>query len=503
MAGKYVINGAKIKCSLCTKPEGTLMVTSNVVGVQDQFWATEADKGKPNLLFQGNCTKFSNNPPPCMGVIAPIQWQNTALGMKVNGNAPLLESSTIMCATGGVPITIADTTQQSVPTNLQAMAESGAPVPAPEETADPEIIEAYWVDKDMNKETTLDYNEKARIRIKTENAQGKKIKVKVYESDFGPMNDDFIWEHEWTLQNSDAILSFNITPNMFIKGEEDLVHFYFTLQIEDLDEEEFSNDDADYLKVHLVRYVPRVLEALGWNKGAELQEEWFSRQPSNNPDVNDPNLSIITMDWVLGFTSAQTLHTSMIAQKIWANSAGKRALLSEIKRMASDGEITIPTTDEASTNFGVFDTSLITYKNRRVPKFDKYHYQERAFAPGTFSSLDDLTAALANFVFRMSSGGTITKTKDNYSIQINRVATYVRDSFDFIDPGWASQNLGYWNIEENKVVKLAIGSGYRLIENSSYQNYRDEFQMGGDFRLYSDIHFTNTNDTFEVPLTTF
>ena len=118
MAEKYVIDGAKIKCSLCTKPEGKLVVTSNQIKLQDKFWATEADKGKPNLMFQGNCTKFSNNPPPCAGVIAPIQWQNTAMGITIDGKKALLESSTIMCATGGIPITIEDPAQKDTPTNI-------------------------------------------------------------------------------------------------------------------------------------------------------------------------------------------------------------------------------------------------------------------------------------------------------------------------------------------------------------------------------------------------
>lgn len=510
MAGKYVINGAKIKCSLCTKPEGTLMVTSNVVGVQDQFWATEADKGKPNLLFQGNCTKFSNNPPPCMGVIAPIQWQNTALGMKVNGNAPLLESSTIMCATGGVPITIADTTQQSVPTNLQSMGESGASVPAPEETAEPEIIEAYWVDKDMNKETTLDYNEKARIRIKTENALGKKITVKVYESDFGPMNDDFIWEHEWTLENSDTILSFNITPNMFIKGEEDLVHFYFTLQIEDLDEEEFSNDDADYLQVHLVRYVPKVMRALGWNIGAALQDEWFSRSASANPTSNTPDLSIVKMDWALKFDRARTVYNTMVNGKVWVSTRGKIALVKEIKRMHSDGKINYPTTENSSTSFGVFDRSIITHSGVEIPTFDKYHYQESPANIDAWSTtdedLDDLYAALANFVFRMAAGGSITKKKHHYEISVNTVVFYVRDSFDFIDGGFVgtlmSQPLGYWSIKENKVT-TENKDEYRYINNESYRDYRAAMGIGGDFILFSDLKYKTVNDSFQVPLTTF
>lgn len=118
MAGKFVIDGAKIKCNLCSKPEGKLVVTSNQIFLQDKFWATEADKGKQNLVFQGVCNKFRKNPPPCQSVITPAKWQQTAESVTIDGKLALVEGSKIMCATGGVPITISDTTQQAVPTDL-------------------------------------------------------------------------------------------------------------------------------------------------------------------------------------------------------------------------------------------------------------------------------------------------------------------------------------------------------------------------------------------------
>jgi len=121
MAGKYVIHGAKIKCPLCSKQEGKLMVTSNQILLQNKFWATEGDKGKQNLVFQGNCLKFSKNPPPCIAVISVANWQNTADSVDIDGKEALLESSMIMCNTGGVPITISDTTQKDSPTDLPAL----------------------------------------------------------------------------------------------------------------------------------------------------------------------------------------------------------------------------------------------------------------------------------------------------------------------------------------------------------------------------------------------
>ncbi len=527
MAGKYVINGAKIKCPLCTKPEGKLMVTSNAVGVQGKFWATDADKGKPNLLFQGNCTKFTNNPPPCAGVIAPIQWQNTALGMKVNGNAPLLESSSIMCATGGVPISIADTTQRAVPTNLQSMAESGAPVPAPEETTEPEIIDAYWVDKDMNKETTLDFGEKARIRIKSENAQGKKIVVRVYESDFGPLNDDFIWEHDWTLENSDAILSFNITPNMFIKGEEGFVHFYFTLQVEGLDEEEFCNNDSEYLIVYLVRYIPKIMleQNPPWSNGAKIMNQWFSREPNAISKKGVPDTTSIKMDWVLNFDRIKQFYQkNIINQNFYLDDSNVLTQLKkEIKKMLSDKELlmTLPERIGDSINFGDFsqkiiknskgDYNTITHKYyvKNVPWGSSYYsdsyssgssYKPYGDTSDQVINLDDFIATIGRAVFRISFFGKITKTNENdFTINILKAGVFLRDSFSFEgEERWhkPEQPLGYWNPSTNYVGTNPLYGYY--ITNEDFRNYRDTFNKGGDFLIFSDVKSYDVNKIIQV-----
>lgn len=141
MAKNYVCDGAKIECNLCTKPEGKLMVTSNQIKVQDKIFATAKDKGKPNLMFQGNCKASPYQASPCVAVIAVGEWQNTA-DLKVQDNEALLENSTIMCNFGGVPIKITDHLQVNEPGELQPVP---APVVAPVE--EPEITTIEWKDE--------------------------------------------------------------------------------------------------------------------------------------------------------------------------------------------------------------------------------------------------------------------------------------------------------------------------------------------------------------------
>lgn len=138
MAKNYVCDGAKIECQLCTKPEGKLIVTSNDIKLQDKKFANAKDKEKTNLIFEGNCKKSWFQASPCASVIKPEEWQD--VGDLIVQDAPaLLESSTIMCGYGGVPIKIIDHLQKSEPTQLQPVS---APVLSPSFT--PTITALEW-----------------------------------------------------------------------------------------------------------------------------------------------------------------------------------------------------------------------------------------------------------------------------------------------------------------------------------------------------------------------
>ncbi len=146
MGKNYVLNGAKLECQLCTKPEGKLMVTSNAVKVQDKIWATEADKEKANLIFEGNCKKSPFQAAPCAGVMVVADWEGTADAL-IQDNKALLEDSQIMCTYGGVPIIITDDLQVNVPTSLMPLV---APVILPVE--EPKIVKLEWKDNEILKE---------------------------------------------------------------------------------------------------------------------------------------------------------------------------------------------------------------------------------------------------------------------------------------------------------------------------------------------------------------
>ena len=172
MAKNYVCNGAKIECQLCTKPEGTLKVTSNEIKVQDKIFATEGDKEKTNLIFEGNCKKSTWQASPCASVIKPEKWEGVA-DLIVQDHKALLEDSTIMCAYGGVPIKITDHLQKSEPKELQPVA---APVIDPIDG--PMLYGLEWKSnkEGKSKEKTIDVADK----VIEKTVVGEKVWLEVY-----------------------------------------------------------------------------------------------------------------------------------------------------------------------------------------------------------------------------------------------------------------------------------------------------------------------------------
>jgi hypothetical protein len=115
---KMVVHGAKIQCKYTPAP-GTLLVTSNQIQMHGQLWATTGDNSKLNLQFQGICMnpKWGYNKPPCIGVIAPLQWEDAG-NMYVQGKKNLIKKSTIKCTISGEAIKIIFDGQIETPSTL-------------------------------------------------------------------------------------------------------------------------------------------------------------------------------------------------------------------------------------------------------------------------------------------------------------------------------------------------------------------------------------------------
>lgn len=147
-------------------------------------------------------------------------------------------------------------------------------------------------------------------------------------------------------------------------------------------------------------------------------------------------------------------------------------------------------------SFGNNNKNIAFKTNNRVPEFETFYIQSRPFSQSSLDPLDDLYATLGDFNIRLLVFGIINFTQFNqYSISINKVGFYIEDKFDY--EGF--QHLGFWNPANNQVNKVDPGNTkFYQITNGSYREYRDKTSMGGNFRLFSDILYINTNDSFQL-----
>lgn len=162
---KLVISGAKLQCSLCTNPIGTLMVTYDTPSLQGMPIATEKDNGKPNMLFMGTCMKSPNAASPCAAVIQTGKWKDTG-SFKVQNQSPLLLKSTNTCSYGGTDIKITDSAQR----NTFAY---DAPTTLEHDTADyVDVTVGVFFDGTLNNKTNTEQRE-ANTQIYQKNRKDK------------------------------------------------------------------------------------------------------------------------------------------------------------------------------------------------------------------------------------------------------------------------------------------------------------------------------------------
>jgi len=177
---KFVIDGAKLKCDLCTVPAGDLKVNFDTPAIQDKKVATVVEKDMKSLIFKGNCKKSPNSSSPCASVMKLADWKDVGT-VYFQDQFPLLLKSTIKCEYGGVEIKITDSAQRN---EIEKIDTTGAPVPDLEKR----IVEMYWTygntklaDKsrfyvDMNLVVkTLNYKEGESVTVCVKNDNGQPL----------------------------------------------------------------------------------------------------------------------------------------------------------------------------------------------------------------------------------------------------------------------------------------------------------------------------------------
>lgn len=372
----------------------------------------------------------------------------------------------------------------------------------------PEVIDGKWIDASGNEVTVIPFDEEnVTIRLRfNKDAIGENYDLKIIEHNSIQSNQE-LFSDEFTVSFQEMEHTFNLR-DLFIKARlDEVLSCYFIVDLDGLlNEKSFPNNKNEYLRIHLVRFVPDVMRSLGWKNAVAFQERWF-RAPAEDNYKRNPVDNSLTMDWVLSFERAKAKYNEILEQGVWRTPNAINALFDQITQMLQDGTenggIVLPTADNKEVIFGSFRSDLITHQDtgedepRQTPHYHRYQYQfHKLVQPKSSDYLDDLYGTLGDFNFNIAPIGILKyQGENNYRVKLEKIIIYIGDDFTYN----GSQDLGFWNIKDNKVDLSSFISG-ELIGDESYRNWRANHNRGGDFYVFSrDFKVEKVSYEIEAP----
>lgn len=106
--------------------------------------------------------------------------------------------------------------------------------------------------------------------------------------------------------------------------------------------------------------------------------------------------------------------------------------------------------------------------------------------------IDDMLGALGRFTFQVAVSADVKVKSYGYCAIVDEVGVFIRDQYEFS----GIQPLGYWNPNTNYVGKNPYKGS--LIENGTFQIYRNNTGLGGDFYIYSDVKRTKLDKPIKI-----
>jgi hypothetical protein len=230
--------------------------------------------------------------------------------------------------------------------------------------------------------------------------------------------------------------------------------------------------------------IPRIMRNKNWVFGAKLLEQWFARPATAFPNYTAPDTTSIRMDWALQFSRARSVYDDIIKERIWVNTPAQKEIAEMLQRL------------------GLLKDTPRTFGHLSAPVLLQNADAIQFRSVKTYIALDDLTAALANFTFRVVVAGTVGPAgggQPKYDVTIREVGIFLRDSFDFD----GEQFLGMWADSPGDAFipgTDSFGGTYTMVDNAMFRAWRDRTGKGGDFRILSDMKrlVLSPPDTFTI-----
>jgi hypothetical protein len=265
--------------------------------------------------------------------------------------------------------------------------------------------------------------------------------------------------------------------------------------------------------------IPAAMDKMKWPVSAALMRHWFQGVPWATEDgamsasvkrhtriapAQHIEESIVKMQWLLSYARAQRAKDDLKLN--WNNAAATKVIKQKILNAFNKHT---PGCYPLQFNGKASDAEAFGYANTRDVTFDTFG-----------DDIDDLRGALANFNLRVAVEGSVIVSDKKITFIADKLGFYVEDAYDFNDDGMIGQPLGYWNHDgiapsashaimtnagiDHMQSALALqkmlgdesagskhkdleGNRFFLIMNSHFVKYRNTYNKGGDFRVYSDV----------------
>lgn len=242
------------------------------------------------------------------------------------------------------------------------------------------------------------------------------------------------------------------------------------------------------------------MTALGWNKAADLLNNWFSGTSHTKSSTGITateyktayNFGPLTA-WLLSQSEGKFAWDKIFTRQLWKSSSSSDGdAISKLGRLLSDEGILKPKIK--NVKFGYKTYTAADYEK------NKAYLNASSFKTNITTPLTHCVAALGSFNLKIALNGTVSHTpgrifENYYTVTPESIDVYLWDSFDFEDDGMVSQPLGFWD-EMANIVSKTPGQGLTYVDNASFRDWRTANGMGGDFYLFSDVH----RHTFTEPI---
>lgn len=207
-------------------------------------------------------------------------------------------------------------------------------------------------------------------------------------------------------------------------------------------------------------------DRIGWHYLRDMFYKWLAGE-ANTDAKSNPSPFWVDIDWVLSYEKAKEQWEYAIQNRI-LNENAYTGLKAKLERM---GYIAEKRTE--------FDFINIPYS-----EWDKHHYQhitvEFSESDIILDGLSGLYVSLGNFTFKFLAKGKILYTKNDFDIQIEQVAGFVYDLFNF----HGDQRYGYWSCKD-KDVSIFSHNSYIEMNNAKFNSFREYNKIGNDFLVLS------------------